>query len=262
MEQIHGGVYLVMARIALEVSYDGSGFLGWQSQESGRGVQDSLEAALSSVGETSRVTCAGRTDAGVHARAQVAHFDAVKAWEPRRLKLALNAHLPQSVSVMRAARTEGNFHARKSAEWREYRYFIWNSPTCYPHIKPYVLWLSGSHYDWNLARDAASSFVGRHDFRAFCRKGDLPGNTVRDVRNARLIRRGRLVMFRIVAGSYLTNMVRIAVGCLLEVAAGRKDKSWLQGLLESSGRDVSARTVGAGGLFLWKVDYARNIWYD
>jgi tRNA pseudouridine38-40 synthase len=252
-----------LARIALELSYDGGGFLGWQSQTHGRGVQDAVEAALSSVGEAARLTSAGRTDAGVHARGQVAHFDAVKAWEPRRLRLALNAHLPPFVSVIRAARTERSFHARHSAESREYRYFMWNYPTCYPHIKPYVLWLRGSHYDWSPASEAASLFVGEHDFRAFCRTGDSPENTVRNVGRARLIRRGRLVLFSIEADSYLTNMVRIAVGCLLEVASGRKDKSWLRGLLEgSAGRESASRTAGAQGLFLWKVKYAQNIWND
>jgi tRNA pseudouridine38-40 synthase len=223
-------------------------------------VQDALETSLASVGENVRVVGAGRTDAGVHARGQVAHFDALKTWEPRRLKLALNAHLPSSVSVMRTAPAEENFHARRSALWREYRYFIWNAPVCYPYIKPYVLWLRGSHYDWSLASGAASSFVGEHDFRAFCRTGDCPPNTVRHVRYARLIRRGRLVLFRIVAGSYLTNMVRIAVGCLLEVAAGRKDESWLRSLLGSSGGRAASRTAGASGLFLWKVGYPTNIW--
>jgi tRNA pseudouridine38-40 synthase len=252
-----------VARIALELSYDGGAFLGWQSQTHGRGVQDALEAALASAGETARVTGAGRTDAGVHARGQVAHFDAVKPWEPRRLKLAINAHLPPSVSVMRTALTEENFHARRNAVWREYRYFIWNAPVCYPHIKPYVLWLPGSHYDWSLASEAAPSFAGEHDFRAFCRTADRPVNTVRNVRYARLIRRGRLVLFRMAAGSYLTNMVRIAVGSLLEVAAGRKDKSWLRGLLEgASGRSAASRTVGPRGLFLWQVKYPGDIRWD
>ncbi|MDR2779939.1 MAG: tRNA pseudouridine(38-40) synthase TruA [Synergistaceae bacterium] len=250
-----------MARIALELSYDGGAFLGWQSQTGGRGVQDALEAALAAVGETARAAGAGRTDAGVHARGQVAHFDATKTWEPRKLKLALNAHLPPSVSVMRAALAEENFHARRSALWREYRYFIWNAPVCYPYMKPYILWLRGSHYDWGLASEAAPSFVGEHDFRAFCREGDRPADTVRHVRYARLTRRGQLILFRIVAGSYLTNMVRIAVGCLLEVAARRKDKSWLAGLLrDASERGTTTKTAAARGLFLWKVEYPVNIW--
>jgi tRNA pseudouridine38-40 synthase len=250
-----------LGRIALELSYDGGAFLGWQSQTHGRGVQDALETALAAAGETGRVTGAGRTDAGVHARAQVAHFDALKTWEPRRLRLALNAHLPPSVSVMRAAAVGENFHARGSAVRREYRYFIWNSPVCYPHIKPYVLWLRGSHYDWSRAAEAAPLLAGEHDFRAFCRTGDCPANTVRRVSRARLTRLGRTVLFRIEAGSYLTNMVRIAVGCLLEVAAGRKDKSWLLSLLDgASGRSAASRTACARGLFLWKVEYPGNIW--
>lgn len=245
-----------MARISLEISYDGANFLGWQSQPHGRGVQDAVEAALRKIGEPSRITGAGRTDAGVHARRQVAHFDAVRDWEPRRLALALNAHLPTDVSVMDANIAADDFHARRSALWREYRYFIYNAPTCYPHVKPYVFWLKGSHYDWRLASGAARVLIGEHDFGAFCRTVDRPEDTVRTVRHASLHNRGRLVVFRIIANSYLTNMVRITIGNLLSVASGRRDDNWLRSLLES-GRDRkdSAYTVPPCGLFLWKVTY-------
>jgi tRNA pseudouridine38-40 synthase len=219
-------------------------------------VQDALEAALRSVGENAPAIGAGRTDAGVHAKCQVAHFDASRDWEPRRLAPALNVHLPQSVSVMKATAARDDFHARKSALWREYRYFIWNSPTCYPHLKPYVLWLSGSHYDWTRVFAPVSSLVGEHDFGAFCRAGDRPENTIRTVKYARFFKRGRLVVFRIVANSYLTNMIRIVVGNLLAVAAGRYDDIWFRSLLGGE-RDIgkSAKTVSPSGLFLWKITY-------
>ena len=245
-----------MPRFSLEISYDGTNFLGWQSQPHGKGVQDAVEMALRSVGEPSRVVGAGRTDAGVHALGQVAHFDAAKDWEARRLVLAVNAHLPTGVSVMRAAAVGGDFHARRSTILREYRYFIWNSPTCYPHIKPYALWLPGSHYDWPAAAAAARLLVGEHDFAAFCRSADKPADTVRRVKYARLKRRGRFIMFRIVADSYLTNMVRIAVGNLLSVASGRKDGDWFRHLLCGAvDRNDSTETAAARGLFLWKVTY-------
>ena len=229
--------------------------MGWQSQPHGRGVQDAIESALRSIGEPARLTGAGRTDAGVHALGQVAHFDAARDWEPRRLILALNAHLPSGISVMKAAVAGNDFHARKSAVSREYRYFIWNSPVCYPHIKPYVLWLTGSHYDWPKASRAARCLTGEHDFGAFCRSADRPEIAVRNVRYARLMKRGKLVIFRIVANSYITNMVRIAVGHLLSVAAGRHDENWLMALLENGNRCDSSKTVAAAGLFLWKVTY-------
>jgi tRNA pseudouridine38-40 synthase len=249
-----------MAKYVIELSYDGAGFCGWQSQPGGGGVQDAIGRALAGLGELARTTGAGRTDAGVHARAQVAHFEAAKDWAPRRLVLALNARLPQSVSVIRAARAPDDFDARRSAVSREYRYFIWNSPVCYPHIRPFVHWRTGSHYDWARASSAVSVLVGRHDFRAFCRREDRPGNTTRTVLLARLIRRGRFIVFRITADAYLTNMVRMIVGSLEAIAAGRRDEFWLTRRLEGDENDAGgAQTAPASGLFLWRVNYGMEI---
>ncbi len=248
-----------MNRYALEISYDGGSFGGWQSQPNGRGVQDALENALADLGERVRIDGAGRTDAGVHARAQVASLSLIKAWEPRRLVLALGAKLPPGVSVMRAAAVDDSFHARRSAFSREYRYFIWNASTCYPHIKPYVCLLHG-RYDWGRAAAAARLLEGCHDFRAFCRKEDCPENAHRDVMRARLFQRGRLVVFKIEANAFLTNMIRIAVGNLLEIARGRRDEAWLSGLLAGAlDRTASARTLSPSGLFFWKVKYPSPI---
>lgn len=249
-----------MARYAIELSYDGTDFKGWQSQPDGSGVQDAVELAMRSLGENVRVTGAGRTDSGVHARAQVAHADLAKPWEPRRLVLALNAKLPASISAMRVALAGDSFHARKSAASREYRYFIWNSPTCFPYMKKYVLWLPGSHYDWGRAADAAGALVGEHDFRAFCRTVDRPDVTLRTVEYSRLFRRGSLLVFRIVANSYLTNMIRIAVGNLVSVASGRHDIDWFRGLLSPEReRSESAQTASPSGLFFWRASYGSDV---
>ena len=249
-----------MPRYAAALAYDGTHFGGWQSQPGGACVQDAVESALSELGQRARVTGAGRTDAGVHARGQVAHFDLAKEWSPRRLTLALNAKLPPSVSVMRTARVDDAFHARRSAVAREYRYFIWNAPTCYPHIKPYVLRLPGGHYDWPRAAHAARLLEGEHDFRAFCRTVDRPEETRRTVVRSRLHVRKKLVVFRVVANAYLTNMIRIAVGNLLAVASGRRDEAWLGSLLEGRvERASSAQTVPACGLFFWRATYPEPI---
>jgi tRNA pseudouridine38-40 synthase len=240
--------------MALLISYDGASFSGWQSQPGEGGVQDAVELALSKIGEKTRITGAGRTDAGVHARGQVAHFDASGNWEPRRLVFAINAHLPASVSVMKA-RVAPGFDARRSALSREYRYFIWNSGTCYPHIKPYVYWLRGTRYDWKAAAETASLMEGRHDFGAFCRTADRPDNTVRTVKRARMTRRGDLITFKITADAYLANMVRIAAGNLLSVAEHKRDAGWFGSLLSGGERRESDRTLPASGLFLWRVTY-------
>jgi tRNA pseudouridine38-40 synthase len=249
-----------MPNYAVELSYDGSGFNGWQSQPDGRSVQDEVEAALRGLGESSVVCAAGRTDSGVHARAQVANFSLGRSWEPKRLTLALNSKLNRSVSVMRSAIVGEDFHARHSADAREYRYFIWNSPVCYPHIRPYVLWLTGNHYDWSLARSAARLLTGRHDFRSFCRSADRPGITERTVRFARLVHRGDLVILRMIADSFLTNMVRITAGNLIQIASGRRDATWLRELLLGGyDRSASAQTADPSGLFLWRVLYEEKI---
>ena len=245
-----------MRNYALEISYDGGAFNGWQSQRAGSSVQGALEAAFAALGESARVNGAGRTDAGVHARAQVATVFLSKEWVPRRLVLALNAKLPDAVSVMRAAAVPDDFHARYSALSREYRYFIWNSSVCYPHIRPYVLWRPGSCFDWKLAAKAAKIYEGEHDFRAFCRRADCPERTVRIVKRARVIKKGELIIFTVEANSFLTNMIRIMLGNLLEVARGARSETWLHALLEpGSDRRMSAKTALPSGLFFWRANY-------
>jgi tRNA pseudouridine38-40 synthase len=257
---------------ALEVSYDGDSFAGWQSQPGGTGVQDALERALREIGESGvygapRGLCvvngAGRTDAGVHARAQAASVRLTKLWPPGRLVLALNAHLPDALSVTRAARVQPGFHARRSAISREYRYFIWNSSTCYPHIRRYVLWQPGTRYDWGRAAAAANAFIGRHDFSAFCRTCDVPESTERDVIRSSLHVRGNLIVFRVEANAFLTNMVRIMAGSLMEIAKGKFDEARLAYLLEGgASRSENAPTPSPSGLFLWKVTYPEAIAWE
>ena len=244
-------------RYAFSISYDGTAYWGWQAQSGGGSVQDALEAALAALGETNvRVVGAGRTDAGVHAKAMVAHATLEKGWTPRRLTLAINSQLPPDISVMASAVVPDGFHARKSALTREYRYFIRNAPTCYPHLRPYVLWLPGHHYDWSRAKSAVRLMAGEHDFRAFCRRIDCPDDTVRTVEYARLFQRGPHLMLCIVARSYLTNMIRIAVGNLLAVAAAKRDVNWFRSLLAGEDdRCASAKTAAASGLFFWRAVY-------
>jgi tRNA pseudouridine38-40 synthase len=245
---------------ALEIAYDGSCFSGWQSQPDGGGVQDAIETAIAKLGERTRVDGAGRTDAGVHARAQVASVRLSKNWAPRRLALAINSSLPAAVSVMRASSAPQAFHARKSAVSREYRYFIWNSPTCYPHLRPYVLWKPGGKYDWARAASAAKRMEGVHDFRAFCRAGDCPEFTLRDVARSSITKRGPLIIFRVEANAFLTNMVRVMMGNLLEISRGRRDELWLANLLSGNeGRTSSGDTLPPSGLFLWRVRYAEKL---
>lgn len=244
-----------MSRYALFISYDGTGYHGWQTQRSGRGVQDAVRRALSKLGEDVVPYGAGRTDTGVHARRQVAHCDLKREWEPSKLALALNAHLPDDVRVMGASLAADGFDARRSAVSREYRYHIWNSHFCYPFIKRYVMHLPMQGIDWRAAGEAVRAVEGTHDFRAFCRTVDAPDDTTRTVSDCRLYRRGDLLVLRVRANGFLTNMIRIIVGNMIAVGTGRRDAAWLAGLLSGAERKESSQTAPASGLFFWDAEY-------
>lgn len=252
-----------MVRYAAEVSYDGGKFFGWQVQPGLPTVQLALEEAASAInGGRTNVAGAGRTDTGVHARAQVCTFDMKREWEPRGLMLAMNAHLPQGVSVMRTARVADDFHARFSALSREYRYFIWNASSIYPHIKGCAAWLKHGGYDWKAAARAAKRLEGTHDFRNFCRLEGYEHTTVRTIARARLVQRGRLVVFQIRGDGFLHNMVRIILGNLELAALGKIKPEEINSLLDTETRTRSdgGRTFPACGLWFWKVTYDAPIW--
>lgn len=241
-------------RYRLDISYDGTNFDGWQTQTSGRGIQDAVERAFIKLGEKTKVNGAGRTDSGVHARCQTAHCDLAKIWEPRRLTLALNAHLPDSIEVIKTSKVDDSFDARRSALKREYRYFIWLNRTCYPFIKPYVMECSYK-LDTDMAAKAAKLMIGEHDFRSYCRTTDAPDNTYRTIYRSDIHKCGDLVIYRIIGSGFLTNMVRIIVGNITAVASGRKDMIWLEDLFTELDRSRSAITAPAKGLFFWRADY-------
>lgn len=253
-----------MERYIAEVSYDGARFAGWQVQPGLVTVQGALEGALTLLdgGRGVAVAGAGRTDSGVHARGQVCSFDLEKDWQPQRLLLAVNANLLPGVSVIRLAQVpwEG-FHARFDAVSREYVYFIWNSATIYPALRPHVCWLAAGGYDWDRARAACRLLEGEHDFGAFCRSHDRPQDSVRTIYRARLRKKGGLIWLRISGSGFLTNMVRIIMGSLEQVARGEREPRWIDWLLEQkSERSECGRTFPPQGLFLWKINYRRSPW--
>ena len=250
-----------MPNYAVQLAYDGTSFVGWQSQINGPCVQDAVKSALDRLEQGEhKVIGAGRTDSGVHARGQVANVHMFREWEARRLLLALDAKLPDSVSAMRMVRVADDFHARYDAKSREYVYAIWNASVCYPHIKPYVHWLPGA-FDWSLAAEACRLFEGQHDFRAFARRNPPPGNSVRVLSRIRLRQRGKLILLRVRANGFLTHMVRIMVGTLCEIARGAKPIAWIEELLNHpQGNAPAGRKSPASGLHLWRVEYDLPLW--
>lgn len=251
-----------MPRYAAELSYNGGLYCGWQVQPNGPSVQESVENVLSMLNKQPvSVTGAGRTDSGVHARAQVCSFDMSKEWDEYRLLMALNSNLPEGISAMRLKKTSPDFHARYDAIKREYVYFLWTGRTRYPHIAPFTHWIMGGRYDWGLASEACRFLEGEHNFSNFCRAPNVPDNPVRTMYVVKLRRRGPLIWLRIIGSGFLTNMVRMIMGDLELVAKGERQPDWIKYLFEpGSDKRTAGRTFPPNGLFLWRIEYGEPLW--
>jgi len=242
-------------RLALGIEYDGSRFLGWQTQPGGGTVQDALESALSGIADAPvTVTCAGRTDRGVHARAQVVHFDTAAVRPDSAWVRGVNALLPEAVAVLWARAVPGDFHARYAAVARSYRYVLINRP-----VRPA---LAARHAGWVHApleveamRAAAAGLLGEHDFSAFRSAECQAKSPVRTLHSIAIERTGERVDFMLRANAWLQHMVRNIVGTLVYVGAGKHPPQWARKVLESRDRALAAPTFAAEGLYLEAVEY-------
>ena len=244
-----------MVRIALGVEYDGSRFCGWQSQPSGCGVQDALERAASQIaGETVRVTAAGRTDTGVHATAQVVHFDTLADRPGSAWVRGVNALLPESVAVLWAVIVPEEFHARFSAQSRRYRYVLLNHPVR-PALQAGKMGWFHAQLDVEKMHESAKLLLGEHDFSAF-RAAECQAKTpIKHVYRADIARHGDFVVFDFHANAFLHHMVRNLVGCLVYVGKGKHDPAWLKEILDSRDRQAAAPTFAPDGLYLAGIEY-------
>ncbi|MDA1118756.1 MAG: tRNA pseudouridine(38-40) synthase TruA [Proteobacteria bacterium] len=242
-------------RIALELEYDGSCFLGWQTQPGGGTVQDALETALSGIaGERIQVTCAGRTDRGVHARAQVVHFDTGAVRPASAWVRGVNALLPDSVAVQWAQPAPERFHARYSAVSRTYRYVLLNRPVRPALAARYAGWFH-QPLDIVAMRSAAGMLLGVHDFSAL-RSAECQSKTpVRTLHALEIAARGERIDFVLRANAFLHHMVRNIVGLLLYVGKGKHPPAWATEVLASLDRARAAPTFAAQGLYLEQVQY-------
>lgn len=242
-------------RIALALEYDGSRFLGWQTQPGGGTVQDALQGALSTIaGETVQVTCAGRTDRGVHAHEQIVHFDTQAKRPGSAWVRGVNALLPESVAVRWAAEVAEDFHARYGALSRTYRYVLLNQPVRPALAARYAGWYHAA-LDPDAMREAARLLVGEHDFSAFRSAECQAKSPVRTLHSLALEARGERFDFVIRANAFLHHMVRNIVGSLVYVGAGKHPPGWLQEVLRSRDRARAAPTFAAEGLYLERVEY-------
>ncbi len=244
-----------MTRVALGVEYAGDAFRGWQSQPHGDTVQDVLEAALSEIAaEPIRLHCAGRTDAGVHASTQVAHFDTSKRRPPSAWVRGVNTLLPPAVVVRWAVEVDEEFHSRFSAYERRYRYILHNAPSRPGLLAGKVGWF---HHPLDVERmaEAAQCLPGWHDFSAF-RTAACQGKTpIKLMREASVQRHGEYLLFDFRANGFLHHMVRNLVGTLVYIGKQSHPPSWLGELLDSGDRHAIAPTFPADGLYLCGVSY-------
>lgn len=235
-------------RIALGIEYDGTDFFGWQRLSHGRTVQGCVEAALSFVAaHPVEVTCAGRTDAGVHAHCQVVHFDSAAKRSERSWALGANSRLDADVAVLWAQPVADDFHARFGARARRYRYTIMNRPIRAALDARFVTW-ERAPLDVDAMRQATPALIGELDFSAFRTVACQARSPIRHVREITIARDGELVSIEIEANAFLHHMVRNIVGSLLPIGRGERRPEWLGELLLGRDRSVAGPTAPATGL--------------
>ena len=235
-------------RIALAIEYDGTDFSGWQRLSHGPSVQGALESALSFVAaHPVDVTCAGRTDAGVHARRQIAHFDSDAERSERAWALGTNSQLPPTVAVLWALGVSEDFHARYSARARRYRYTILNRPIRPALDARRVAW-ERVPLDIDAMQVASRALIGEHDFSAFRTIACQARSTMRNVHEISISRTGDEIAIEIQANAFLHHMVRNIVGSLLPIGRGEQREAWLGELLAGRDRAKAGPTAPAAGL--------------
>lgn len=247
------------AHLRLDVAYDGTGFSGWAAQPGLRTVQGVLESALETVLRLSpgscRLTVAGRTDAGVHARGQVCGVTVpLGPLDVEWLHARLNRLLPDDVVVRRVRRAPGDFDARFSATWRRYAYRICDQPQAVDPLRRHELLAWPRALDEVAMNEAAGGLLGEHDFAAFCKRRD-GASAVRELRELAWVRDSGILTGRVVANAFCHHMVRSLVGCLIVVGEGKRQPAWAAEVLAAGVRDSRVTVVAAHGLCLEEVGY-------
>ncbi len=247
-------------RFKLVIAYDGTHYAGWQVQPHSDSVQQQLEAGLARItGQTVKLHGSGRTDCGVHARGQVAHVDLVTRLSARSLFYAINAHMPEEIRVLKLTVVHPEFHARRSAISKEYRYFISSAPFVMPDKRLYCHHIRYS-LDLHAMRTAAAHFVGTHDFHSFAANSKRPIDSyVRTISRFTISKRGTEIVFTVRGSGFLYKQVRSMVGFLINVGKGEEQPEAVQELLQAhSERTSRVPSAPARGLFLWQVWYGRS----
>lgn len=243
-----------MPRYKVHIEYDGTNYAGWQTQPNELTIQDAIEAALNQVLRVEiPIVAAGRTDSGVHAEDQVAHFDYKDSIDSDKLLKSLYGVLPRDIAVWRIEQAHDDFHARFDAIARQYRYQIITRPS--PLLRNYA-WEQFYDLDIETMRDGVDELYGVNDFSSFCRFNPDVNHTMCDVHKADLFTlEDNIILFRIKANRFLHHMVRSLAGTIVEIGLGKRDIQSLKDLLKNPNRDHAGVTAPAHALILEKVFY-------
>lgn len=245
-----------MRRIKLTISYVGTNYNGWQKQKNGKGIQTILEEAIKNVtGEETELFGASRTDAGVHALGQVAHFETNSKIGADKFYYAINEFLPDNIKVLSSCAVDENFHARFSVKHKTYLYKFYASEVIMP-LNEFDAVKVSSKFDEKLAQKALKYFKGTHNFKAFCSSGTNLKSTTRTIFDINLKKDEKGVYNLFITGDgFLYNMVRIIAGTIVEVGLGIKKPKEIKTIIESENRNLAGRTMPAKGLTLFKIEY-------
>lgn len=244
-----------MRTILLQIEYDGTQYAGWQVQPNGLTVQEVVEAALAQLlGQQVRIHSSGRTDAGVHAKGMMAHFQTDANLPLKAFREGVNRFLPQDVVIRSAEEKEAGFHARYAAKGKWYRYTIYQSKIRSP-LYARTAWHLRNSLDIEKMQAAASDLVGKHDFQAFRSSSCVAQTTIREIFEVEIVSEGDFVYLDFRGAGFLKNMVRMLVGTLVEVGQGRRPVDDVKKLLQKHHELSSGATAPAHGLCLQKVWY-------
>jgi len=243
-------------KVALVIEYKGTEYKGWQAQKYDvPTVQEHLETALSKIAaHTVKVVCAGRTDASVHASAQVVHFETDVERSERAWTLGVNSHLPKDIAVVAASYMHSSFHARFSAVSRRYRYVIYSNPLRPAIMSKEVTW-THKKLDINKMKEAASVFIGKHDFSSFRAVGCQANSPIRTILNFQVYESGQYIVLDVRANAFLHHMIRNFAGVLMSIGAGEESVSWASRVLAAKDRNKGGITGPPEGLYFVDAQY-------
>jgi tRNA pseudouridine38-40 synthase len=248
-----------MKKIKLTIEFDGTDYVGWQHQANGYSVQEAIEAALAKVlSQPVVIFSSGRTDAGVHARGMVAHFETEANLPLTAYREGVNSLLPRDIAIVDVEEVAADFHARYSALAKRYRYSLSLGEIRSPLANRYS-WQINKPLDVDAMRKAAASLVGHHDFSAFRSSGCNAKTTIREIFSVEIKKHGRMLHVDIIGSGFLRNMVRVIAGTLVDVGRGKRHYSEVSKLLESGQRDFSVVTAPSQGLCLMQVWYEGDL---